>query len=88
MALHDLLPLEYQDHHYSSALGLLNAKHKLVKPKGFGSEPCVETTNTGWRASLEDVKTRGSKIYDQSLMVQPVGQPAQTGSISPFLLTR
>ena len=71
----------------SSALVLLDAEHELVKPKGFGSELSVETTNTGWSVSLRGVKTRSRKMHDWSLVVQPMGQPAQTGLISPFSFT-
>lgn len=79
---------ERQGHRSSSALLLLNAERKLVEPKGFGPELSVETTNTGWSVSLRDVKTRSRKMHDWSLVAQPMGQPAQTGSISPFSFTR
>lgn len=78
---------EHWGHRYSSTLLLLNAEHESVKPKGFGSELSVETTNTGWSVSLRDVKTRSRKMHDWSLVVQPIGQPARTGPISPVSST-
>lgn len=78
---------EHQGHRSSSVLLLLNAERKLVEPKGFGQELSVETTNRGWSVSLRDVKTRSRKMRDWSLVAQPMGQPAQTGSISPFSFT-
>lgn len=75
---------EHQGHRSSSALVLLNAERESVRPKGFGSKLSVETANMGWSVSLRDAKTRSRKMRDWSLVVQLTGQPAQTGSMSPF----
>lgn len=80
--------MEQPGHHSSSVLLLLNAKHKFVKPKEFGSELSVETTNMRWSISLRDVKTGSRKTHDWSLMAQSMGQPAQTSWISPVWFTR
>ena len=77
-----------QGHLSSSAFLLLNAKHESAKLKGFGSELDVETTNTGQSVSVRDVRTSGRRRRDWSLVVQPMGQPAQTRLVSPFWLTR
>lgn len=80
--------MEQSGHHSSSVLLLLNAEHEFVKPKGFGSELSVETTNMRWSISLRDVKTSSRKTHDWSLVVQSMGQPAQTSWISPIWFTR
>lgn len=80
--------MEQPGHHSSSVLLLLNAEHELVKPKEFGSERSVETTNIWWSISPRDVKTSSRKTRDWSLVVQSMGQPAQTSQISPIWFTR
>lgn len=80
--------MEQPGHHSSSVLLLLNVEHEFVKPKGFGSELSVETTNMRWSISLRDVKTSSRKTHDWSLVVQSMGQPAQTSWISPIWFTR